>query len=71
MLTPTLRCVFPLLWPCFSPVQPLNLRNTKLPSLRFVSILLEEFGDEWGNKWMFHLRWARPVDQVKQKWGGV
>ena len=33
------------------------------PALRFVSQLLEEFGDEWGNKWMFHIRWARPVDQ--------
>jgi len=31
---------------------------------RFVSILLEEFGDEWGNKWMFHLRWAREADQL-------
>jgi len=31
---------------------------------RFVSALLEEFGDEWGNKWMFHYRWAREVDQV-------
>jgi len=30
----------------------------------FVSALLEEFGDEWGNKWMFHYRWARDVDQV-------
>jgi glutathione S-transferase len=29
---------------------------------RFVSLLLEEFGDEWGNKWMFHLRWAREED---------
>ena len=29
----------------------------------FVSVLLEEFGDEWGNKWMFHYRWARPADQ--------
>ena len=29
----------------------------------FVSVLLEEFGDEWGNKWMFHYRWAREVDQ--------
>ncbi|MCP5266619.1 MAG: glutathione S-transferase family protein [Burkholderiaceae bacterium] len=29
----------------------------------FASWLLEEFADEWGNKWMFHLRWARPVDQ--------
>lgn len=30
----------------------------------FLSILLEEFGDEWGNKWMFHYRWAREVDQL-------
>jgi glutathione S-transferase len=29
----------------------------------FVSALLEEFGDEWGNKWMFHYRWAREADQ--------
>ena len=33
------------------------------PTAAFVSVLLEEFGDEWGNKWMFHYRWARPVDQ--------
>jgi glutathione S-transferase len=31
---------------------------------RFVSVLIEEFGDEWGNKWMFHYRWARDVDQI-------
>ena len=30
----------------------------------FVSALLEEFGDQWGNKWMFHLRWAREIDQI-------
>ena len=34
------------------------------PTARFVSVLLEEFGDEWGNKWMFHYRWAREVDQL-------
>lgn len=34
------------------------------PISRFVSLLLEEFGDEWGNKWMFHLRWAREEDQM-------
>lgn len=34
------------------------------PAAAFVSVLLEEFGDEWGNKWMFHFRWAREVDQV-------
>lgn len=30
----------------------------------FVSALLEEFGDEWGNKWMFHYRWAREADRI-------
>jgi glutathione S-transferase len=34
------------------------------PITRFVSALIEEFGDEWGNKWMFHYRWARDVDQI-------
>ena len=34
------------------------------PVAAFVSALLEEFGDEWGNKWMFHFRWAREVDQI-------
>ena len=34
------------------------------PVAAFVSVLLEEFGDEWGNKWMFHMRWAREIDQV-------
>ncbi len=33
------------------------------PTLAFLSRLIEEFGDEWGNKWMFHYRWAREVDQ--------
>src|SRR5262249_40223616 len=34
------------------------------PIAHFVSELLEEFVDEWGNKWMFHYRWAREVDQL-------
>ncbi len=34
------------------------------PVSRFVSYLLEEFADEWGNKWMFHYRWAREIDQI-------
>src|SRR3954467_6432554 len=34
------------------------------PVTHFVSALIEEFSDEWGNKWMFHYRWARDVDQV-------
>jgi glutathione S-transferase len=33
------------------------------PVAGFISALIEEFGDEWGNKWMFHYRWAREVDQ--------
>ncbi len=34
------------------------------PVAAFASALLEEYGDEWGNKWMFHLRWAREADQL-------
>jgi glutathione S-transferase len=34
------------------------------PVVGFISALIEEFGDEWGNKWMFHYRWARDVDQI-------
>ncbi|HAE74381.1 MAG TPA: glutathione S-transferase family protein [Candidatus Aquiluna sp.] len=30
--------------------------------LSFLSTLMEEFGDEWGNKLMFHLRWYADVD---------
>ena len=31
--------------------------------LKFISILLEEYSDEWGNKHMFHYRWKAVVDQ--------
>lgn len=33
------------------------------PALKFLSELVEEFGDEWGNKLMFHHRWWAEVDR--------
>ena len=33
------------------------------PTSAFVSALLEEYGDEWGNKPMFHYRWWYEADQ--------
>src|SRR5260370_9860311 len=32
------------------------------PALDFIAALLEEYGDEWGNKWMFHYRWRYHPD---------
>lgn len=28
-------------------------------AMRFISLLIEEFADEWANKWMMHFRWYR------------
>lgn len=32
------------------------------PALAFLGVMIEEFGDEWGNKLMFHHRWWEEVD---------
>jgi glutathione S-transferase len=48
----------------FEPSSPQPSIHPSEPVAAFVSVLLEEFGDEWGNKWMFHYRWARDVDQI-------
>jgi hypothetical protein len=36
------------------------------PALRFLSELLDEYGDEWVNKLMFHYRWGYPADQRRR-----
>lgn len=41
------------------PLQPVD------PSLRFLDSLLEDYGDEWLSKCMFHYRWAFAPDTKK------
>ncbi len=39
------------------------------PAADFISALIEEYGDEWGNKHMFHYRWTYEPDQkATAKW---
>jgi glutathione S-transferase len=45
-------------------IHPLPSVHPEDPVAGFISALIEEFGDEWANKWMFHYRWARDVDQI-------
>jgi glutathione S-transferase len=48
----TLEASFPA-----PPIHPAD------PALAFLSALIEEYGDEWGNKPMFHYRWFYEPDQ--------
>jgi haloalkane dehalogenase len=36
------------------------------PALAFLSALVEEYGDEWGNKPMFHYRWFYEADATRR-----
>jgi glutathione S-transferase len=45
-------------------LNPLPSVHPDDPVASFISALIEEFGDEWGNKWMFHYRWTRDVDRI-------
>lgn len=36
------------------------------PAVRYLSDLMEEYGDEWGNKLMFYYRWTYPADQQRR-----
>ena len=56
--TPIMRA-----WDAKFPLPEERSAHPPCVALRFISDLLEEFGDEWANKWMFHYRWARPIDQ--------
>ena len=42
-----------------------NSINPVSPELNFLSHMIEEYADEWGNKPMFHYRWWREADQIE------
>ncbi|MBI1815915.1 MAG: glutathione S-transferase family protein [Deltaproteobacteria bacterium] len=47
----------------FEKLFPLPSIHPSDPALAFISALIEEYGDEWGNKSMFHYRWWYEPDQ--------
>jgi len=46
------------------PKFPLPPIHPEEAAAQAASAILEEYGDEWANKWMFHYRWSREVDQL-------
>ncbi|MBE7637805.1 glutathione S-transferase family protein [Sneathiella sp. P13V-1] len=44
---------------------PENSINPVSQELQFLSQMIEEYADEWGNKPMFHYRWWREADQIE------